>query len=150
MRRTFKREVRDYVIVERYKRKPWKQIVSEIEEKFGIEPPTIRVMQGWFRAYRTTTDDPTGAKFIATAIEDAANRAKPLAYVEMMTEVMPLWRQLQKQQELTVEDAGWVALWSFFEAQLGRENFDHTLSLYLKLRDRFMKRPRSEPEVMES
>jgi hypothetical protein len=136
MRRTFKREVRDYVIVERYKRKPWKQIVSEIGERFGIEPPSIRVMQGWFRAYRTTTDDPTGAKFIATAIEDAANRAKPLAYVEMMTEVMPLWRRLQKQQELTVEDAGWVALWSFFEAQLGRENFDHILSLYLKLRDR--------------
>jgi hypothetical protein len=136
MRRTFKREVRDYVIVERYKRKPWKQIVSEVKEKFDIEPPSIRIMQGWFRAYRTTTDDPTGAKFIATAIEDAASRAKPLAYAKMITEVMPLWRKLQKGHELTVEDAGWVSLWSFFEAQLGRENFDRTLAHYLRLRDK--------------
>lgn len=135
MRRSFKREVRDYVIVERYKRKPWKQIVIEVKEKFGIEPPSIRIMQSWFHAYRTTTDDPTGVKFIATAIEDAANRAKPVAYARMMTEVMPLWRQLQDQSNLTVEDAGWIALWSFFEAQLGREKFDHTLAIYHELRD---------------
>jgi hypothetical protein len=107
-------------------------------------------MQGWFHAYRATTDDPTGVKFIATAIEDAANRAKPLAYARMMTEVMPLWRQLQEQGDLPVEDAGWVALWSFFEAQIGRENFDRILSYYRELRDKFTQQPNNERKIIES
>ena len=137
MRRSFKREVRDYVIVERYKRKPWKQIESEVREKFGIEPPSIRIMQSWFQAYQTSTDDPTGVKFIATAVEEAANRAKPIAYVKMMAEMPRLW-QLHEQYKVPLEDAGWMICLSVLEAQVGRENFDRMVSDYQRLREEFI------------
>lgn len=137
MRRSFKREIRDYVIVERYKRKPWKQIVTEVEDRFGIEPPSIRIMQSWFQAYQKSADDPTGVKFIATAIEEAANRAKPIAYTKMMEEMPLLWR-LYEQYKVPMEDAGWMVCLSVLETQVGRENFDRIVSDYQKLRNEFI------------
>lgn len=140
MRRSFKREVRDYVIVERYKRKPWKQIESEVREKFGIEPPSIRIMQSWFQSYRTTSDDPSGVKFIATAVAEAANRARPIAYTKMM-EGMPLLWRLYEHYKVPMEDAGWMVCLSVLETQVGRENFDRIVSDYQKLRDEFIQQP---------
>jgi hypothetical protein len=143
VRRSFKREVRDYVIVERYKRKPWQQIAVEVRERFGIEPPSIRIMQSWFQAYRTSTDDPTGVKFIATAVEEAANRATPIAYAKMMTEMPHLW-QLHEQHKVPLEDAGWMTCLSVLEAQIGRDNFDRIVSDYQKLREGFIQKPQAK------
>ena len=92
MRRTFEPGIREYVIVERYKGKPWKQIAEEVRSKFDIEPPSIRIMQSWFQTYKSSADDPTGVKHIATVVEEAANRAQPLAYAKMMTEVPHIFR----------------------------------------------------------
>lgn len=136
MRRTFKREVRDYVIVERYKRRPWKEIVAGIRDKFAIEPPSIRIMQRWFRDYQGAVADPTGVKFVAQVIEDAATEAKPLAQARMLGEVFPLWSYLQgSPHKLNVYEAGLVAMWRFFESQIGQENLDRTYSVYRELRD---------------
>ena len=77
MRRSFKREVRDYVIVERYKKKPWKEIVAGVRDKFGIEPPSIRIMQSWFHDYQGAMADPTGVKYVSQVIQDAAGRPLP-------------------------------------------------------------------------
>jgi len=142
MRRSFKREVRDYVVVERYKRKPWKQIESEVREKFGIHPPSIRIMQSWFQSYRMTSDDPTGVKFIATAVEEAANRARPIAYAKMMAK-MPHLLELHKRHDVPLEDAGWMSCLSVLEDQVGRENFDRIVSDYQRLRDRFGQAPQA-------
>ena len=136
MRRSYSREVRDYVVVERYKRKPWKQIVAEVGEKFDMKPPSVRIMQNWFQAYQSTTDDPTGVKFIATVVEDAANRARPIAYARMMAE-MPRLLELNEQYNVPLDDAGWMICLSVLEGQVGREKFDRILRDYRKLRDKF-------------
>jgi len=134
MRRTFKREVRDYVIVERYKGKPWKQIVEEVGGKFNIAPPSIRIMQSWFQAYQSSAEDPTGVKFIVTAVEEAANRAQPLAYARMMTEIPNIFK-LHEQFSIPMEDAGWIICLSVIEKQVGREKFDDIIYKYKEIRD---------------
>jgi hypothetical protein len=148
MRRSFKREVRDYVIVERYKGKPWKEIVAGVADKFGIEPPSIRIMQSWFRAYQGAMGDPTGVKYVAQVIEDAADAAKPLAQAKMMGEVMPLWSKLQERyKEIDFFDAGWMAFLAFFEAQIGRESFDRIVQRYMTYRDEFIQpSPQRKPD----
>jgi hypothetical protein len=136
MRRSFKREVRDYVIVERYKMRPWKDIVADVREKFGIEPPTVRIMQRWFSEYKGATADPTGVKSVARVIEDAANEAKPLAQAKMMGEVFPVWSFLQGPPHyLSSYEAGLVAMWKFYEIQIGRDYLDRTYEVYRQVRD---------------
>jgi len=134
MRRTFQREVRDYVIVERYKGKPWKQIVAGVRERFNIEPPSIRIMQSWFQSYQSSSEDPTGVKMIATAVEDSANRAQPLAYAKMMAE-MPQIFKIHEEYEIPLEDAGWIVCLSVVEDQVGRKRFDKILTQYKKIRN---------------
>ncbi|MCK4387792.1 MAG: hypothetical protein KAW00_03375 [Dehalococcoidia bacterium] len=97
-------------------------------------------MQKWFEDYQGTTDDPTGAKYVAKVIEDAANMAKPLAQAKMMADVMPLWLQLQEHYHIPPFDAGWMAFLSFFETQIGHENFNRVVKNYLKLRDKLTPR----------
>lgn len=137
MRRSFEREVRDYVIVERYKQKRWKQIVDEVREKFDIDPPSIRIMQSWFKAYQTSSDDPNGVKFIATMVEEAANRATPIAYAKMMAE-MPHLLQLHEMHKVPFEDAGWMVCLLALEDRVGRERFDDIVSRYKRLRDKLI------------
>ena len=134
MRRTFQREVRDYVIVERYKGKPWKQIVAGVRERFNIEPPSIRIMQSWFQSYQSSAEDPTGVKMIATAVEETASRAQPLAYAKMMTE-MPHIFKIHDKYKIPIEDAGWIVCLSVVEDQVGRERFDKILAQYKKIRN---------------
>jgi hypothetical protein len=140
MRRGYNQDIRAEAITQRYQRKEWKDIQDSIVKKFDLKP-SIRQMQKWFEDYKGTTDDPTGTKFIAKVIEDAANMAKPLAQAKMMVEVMPLWANLQKEQNLSVVDAGWTAFLSFFESQIGRENFDRIVKQYLKMRDKLSPSP---------
>ena len=71
-------------------------------------------------------------------IEDVANTAKPLAQARMMVEVMPLWLKLQEEHNISSFDAGWMAFLSFFEAQIGRENFDRIVKNYQKMRDQLV------------
>jgi len=39
--------IRSYVIEQRKQGIPWKDISRQVKDKFGVEPPTIRAMQGW-------------------------------------------------------------------------------------------------------
>ena len=135
MRRGYSHDVRAEAITRRYHGREWKEIQAAISEKFAVKP-SIRQMQKWFEDYQGTTDDPTGVKYVAKMIEDAANVAKPLAQARMMADVVPLWSQLQEQYNKSPVDAGWISFLSFFEVQIGRENFDRILKDYLELRDR--------------
>lgn len=139
MRRGYSQEIRAEAITKRYQGREWKEIQAAISEKFGVRP-SIRQMQKWFEDYQGTTDDPTGVKLVAKAVEDSANLARPLAQAKMMSEVFPLWYYLQ-QQDLAVFDAGFVAMWCFFESQVGRENLDRTYSRYRELRDKLPQQP---------
>ena len=143
MRRGYSHDVRAEAITRRYQGMEWRGIQVAISEKFGVRP-SIRQMQKWFDDYRGTTDDPTNVKYMAKVIEDAANLAKPLAQAKMMAGVMPLWMQIQKQPNISTVDAGWLAFLSFFEAQIGRENFDRLVKDYLELRDGLMQPPTSQ------
>lgn len=120
MRRGYSQDIRAEAITKRYQGIEWKEIQTAITQKFRLKP-SIRQMQHWFEEYQGTKDDPTGAKYLAKAIEDTANLAKPLAQARMMAEVMPLWQKLQEESGLSVSDAGWIAFLSFFEAQIGRQ-----------------------------
>lgn len=140
MRRGYSHDIRAEAITKRYQGKEWKDIQDSIVKKFGVKP-SIRQMQKWFEDYQGTTDDPTGVKYVAKVIEDAANMAKPLAQAKMMTDVMPLWLKLQEEHKISFSDAGWMAFLSFFEAQIGREDFDRIVKNYLKMRDQLTQRP---------
>jgi len=135
MRRTFPREVRDYVVVERYKGKPWKQIAAAVSERFHIISPSVRTMQGWFQSYESSSEDPTGVKMIATAVKDSANRAQPLAYAKMMAE-MPQIFKIHEEYGIPLDDAGWIVCLSVVEGQVGREKFDKILAQYQEIRDK--------------
>jgi len=140
MRRGYNQDIRAEAITKRYQGKEWKEIQDSIVKKFGVKP-SIRQMQKWFEDYQGTTDDPTGVKYVAKVIEDAANLARPLAQAKMMADVMPLWMQIQKQPNISPFDAGWMAFLSFFETQLGRENFDRIVQNYLGVRDKLAEQP---------
>jgi hypothetical protein len=142
MRRGYNQDIKAEAITQRYQRKVWQDIQDSIVKKFGMKP-SIRQMQKWFENYQGTTDDPTGAKYVAKVIEDAANTAKPLAQAKMMAEVMPLWANLQNEQNMSSSDAGWMAFLSFFEAQIGRKDFDRIIKKYYELRDKLIQRSTS-------
>ena len=148
MRRGYSQDIRAEAITGRYRGREWKEIQAGISEKFGVKP-SIRQMQKWFEDYQGTTDDPTGVKFIAQAVEESANLAKPLAQAKMMSDVMPVWCQLHDRYGLSIEEAGWVAMWSFFETQLGRDKLDHAYSLYLEYRDKLPQQPKPAPANIE-
>jgi hypothetical protein len=137
MRRGYSHDVRAEAIASRYQRREWKEIQAAIQQKYSVKP-SIRQMQKWFEDYQGATDDPTGVKYVAKMIEDTANLAKPLAQAKMMADVMPLWLKLQEEHKLSFFDAGWMAFLSFFEAQLGRENFDRIVKNYQKIRDQLI------------
>ena len=140
MRRGYNQDIRAEAITKRYQGREWKEIQDSIVKKFGVKP-SIRQMQKWFEDYQGTTDDPTGVKYVAKAIEDATNLARPLAQAKMMADVMPLWLKLQDEHKLSFSDAGWMAFLSFFETQLGRENFDRIVQNYLEVRDKLAEQP---------
>ena len=140
MRRGYSQDIRAEAITKRYRGNDWKEIQLVIAQKHGVKP-SVRQMQKWFEDYRGTTGDPTGAKYVANMIEDTANLAKPLAQAKMMAEVMPLWSQLQERHGISFSDAGWMAFLSFFEAQIGREEFDRIIESYKKIRDRLRQQP---------
>jgi len=134
MRRGYNQHIRAEAIAKRYEGREWKEIQDAIGQKFGLRP-SIRQMQKWFEDYQATSDDPTGGKYLARVIEDVAEQAKPVAQAKMMLDVMPLWSRLQERHNLAPVDAGWIAVLSFFEAQIGRRRFDRILKKYREIRD---------------
>jgi len=140
MRRGYSHDIRAEAITKRYQGKEWKGIQDSIIKKFGVKS-SIRQMQKWFEDYQSTTDDPTGVKYVAKVIEDAANIAKPLAQARMMANVMPLWLKLQEEHKISFSDAGWMAFLTFFEAQIGREDFDRIVKNYRRMRGQLIQRP---------
>ena len=145
MRRGYNQDIRAEAITQRYQHKGWQDIQDSIVKKFGMKP-SIRQMQKWFENYQGTTEDPTGVKYVAKAIEDAANTAKPLAQAKMMADVMPLWLKLQDEHKISSTDAGWIAFLFFFEAEIGHENFDRIFRIYYELRDKLLGSPVVEPK----
>ena len=144
MRRGYSHDIRAEAVTKRFQGREWKEIQKGVREKFGVTP-SIRQMQKWFEDYQGTTDDPSGVKYVAKVIENAADEAKPLAQAKMMTEVFPLWSRLQDSPyRLNAFEAGLVAMWSLFEAQVGRENLDRAYTLYRELRDEL---PKQVPTV---
>lgn len=135
MRRGYNQDIRAEAITQRYQCKEWLDVQDYIKRKYNVVP-SIRQMQKWFEDYQGTKDDPTGVKFLARAIEDAANTATPLAQAKMMADVMPLWTKLQKEYKISAADAGWMALLNFFETQIGREGFDRIVKKYTEIRDK--------------
>jgi hypothetical protein len=144
MRDGYSHNIRAEAITMRYQRKRWKEIQTAISGKFGVKP-SIRQMQKWFENYQGTTEDPTGAKYIAKIVEESAELAKPLAQAKIMSEVMPIWGKLREEYNMGIFEAGLVAMWHFFEGQVGRENLDRSYSLYQELRDKFGEPPVAQP-----
>jgi len=75
MRRGYNQDIRAEAITQRYQRKEWLDIQAYLKRKYNVAP-SIRQMQKWFEDYQGTTNDPTGVKFVAKAIEDAVGCQK--------------------------------------------------------------------------
>lgn len=136
MRRGYSHDIRAEAITSRYQGKAWKDIQTAMETKFGVRP-SIRQMQKWFEDYQGTVDDPTGVKFMAKAIKEATERARPLAYSEVMESLPTLWRF--RELEVNLEDASWMFVLFALERQVGRDNFDRIVGQYQQLRDKLNK-----------
>lgn len=134
MRRGYGPDIRTEAITKRYQGKEWNDIQKEINDKFGVKP-SIRQMQYWFEAYHDGKEDPTGARILAQTIQDAADAATPLALAKMMSSVGPTWKSLIGVKGLTASDAGWIALLSYFEAQVGKAKFERLIGKYCEMRD---------------
>ncbi len=134
MRRGYKTEIRTKVVTLRLQNKDWDNIRFLIKQEYDVSP-SIRQMQKWVGDYNKGTDDPTGAKYVSQVIEETANMAQPLAQAKMMADVMPLWSKLQNRSDISSTDAGWIAFLSFFEAQIGRRDFDRIVKRYREIRD---------------
>ncbi len=133
MRRGYGPDIRTEAITKRYQGKEWNDIQKEINDKFGVKP-SIRQMQYWFEAYHDGKEDPTGARILAQTIQDAADAATPLALAKMMSSA-PMWKSLVGVKGLTASDAGWIALLSYFEAQVGQAKFERLIAKYCEMRD---------------
>lgn len=134
MRRGYNSDIRTEAITQRLQNKEWLEIQDALDKKFK-KKPSIRQMQQWVEDYKGTTDDPTGVRYLAKAIEDAANLAKPLAQINMMKEVVPAWTKIQLLGVLP-EDAPYVAYLYFLEIQLGRDKVDRIIDEYSKVRNK--------------
>lgn len=49
MGRKYSLQIRLYVMQERDKGKTWREVINSIKERFGIEAPTMRMMQKWLK-----------------------------------------------------------------------------------------------------
>ena len=133
MRRSFAPGIRDWVTVERYKGKKWKDIKREVGNKFGVEPPSIRVMQRWFQTYEERTDQPSGVNLMVQNMEDIIDRATPIVYARMLRSIRDSSRY-QRLRQLPTEDAAWMLCLALIEAEVGHSKFDRLVSDYQRLR----------------
>ncbi len=122
--------IQSSVIEERKQGKPWKDIRQEVKSKFGIEPPTIRAMQGWVqRGLDRTQIDRMLAEEAKAKLPQAADFTQ-----KFVSEVMlpAAWRSQAIGADL--EQTLWGVFLGAMETAIGSDKFERVLGEYMKQR----------------
>ena len=122
--------IQSYVIEERKQGKPWTEIKQEVKSKFGIEPPTIRAMQGWVqRGLDRTQIDRMLAEEAKAKLPQAADFTQ-----KFFSEVMlpAAWRSQALGADL--EQTMWTLFLSAMETAIGSDKFGRFINEYMTRR----------------
>ncbi len=122
--------IQSYVIEERKLGKAWKDIEREVKSKFGVEPPTIRAMQGWIkRGLDRAQIDRMLAEEAKAKLPQAADFTQ-----KFVTEVMlpAAWRSQAIGANL--EETLWGVFLGAMETAIGSDKFERFLNEYMRQR----------------
>ncbi len=122
--------IQSYVIEERKLGKAWKDIGREVKSKFGVEPPTIRAMQGWIkRGLDRAQIDRMLAEEAKAKLPQAADFTQ-----KFVTEVMlpAAWRSQAIGANL--EETLWGVFLGAMETAIGSDKFERFLNEYMRQR----------------
>ena len=128
--RRYELSIRSYVIEQRKKGIPWKNISQEVKAKFGVEPPTIRAMQKWVKRGLDR------AQIDKMLIEEARKKLPEAAALTQafFSEVMlpSVWRSQAIGADL--EETMWEVFLGAMESAIGSVKFERFIDTYMKRR----------------
>ncbi len=127
----YRSEVKLYVLEQRNKRnKPkWKALQEEIRKRFGIEPPTIRMMQKWENELDLNNLNAEFAKDMKRQMPDIQANAE----INFANSLLPTIMNARKTGE-DMEMTGWKWFLQFMEKQVGAEKFERIVHEYMESR----------------
>lgn len=119
-----------FVIGERTRGNPWKEVGKAVSRKFDIVSPTERQMRTWWNLYGAGTDRSVAVRALLTkAFEETAQKTIAQSFSLFSQRVIPT---LSRIEELGVPSsiAPWLSVMVTLEAQLGSQAFDQLLEEY--------------------
>lgn len=131
-------QIQSYAIEQRREGKPWKTLAREIEEKFGVKPPTARAMQKWVKRGLSREE-------IDKMLTEEAKRKLPEAAAftqRYFSEVMlpTVWHSQAVGADL--EQSMWMMFLSAMESAIGEDKFERFIDSYMKQRAEVKERAR--------
>jgi hypothetical protein len=124
-------EIKMFALQKRRQNIGWREVRQAIERKFEIQPPTIRVMQGWEKQFGTKEGF---TQAVSQNVKEKAEAAKSEVITQILGNLLP-HLMLAKDAGEDVESAGWKWFFSMLEKVLGSEKFERFLREYLSERE---------------
>ena len=129
MGRKYSLQIRLYVMQERDKGKTWREVINGIKERFGIEAPTMRMMQKWLK-------ETEREKLTQMIIEETKKKipqagAEALAYFQQ--NLLPvLWQGIDAGRDIAKICCMWMM--GVIEQTFGSATFEEALCEYSQKR----------------
>ena len=120
-------EIKMFALQKRRENSGWREVRQAIGQTFEIEPPTIRVMQGWEKQLATREGL---TQVLSEEAKKKAEVAKTQALTQILSSLLP-HLMMAKDAGEDVESVGWKWFFSMLEKVLGREKFKRFLREYL-------------------
>ncbi|MFO8102066.1 MAG: hypothetical protein R6U37_07885 [Dehalococcoidia bacterium] len=120
-------EVKIFALEQRKKRKRWKSIQDSIKKRFGIEPPTIRVMQKWEKTLDLkdlSAEIAKGVKKRMPAIQTSAE----LSFAQSLLPAIMHAKEVGEDMEITA----WKWFLQFMKSQIGEEKLKRVIDEYMR------------------
>jgi len=122
----FRTNVKLYVLDKRTQGERWKTIRQGIEEKFKIQPPTVRAMQKW----EAKLDRLALSRELIREVKEQMPVTEAEAQVKVAQGLIPvLWQARDAGQDIEV--SAWKWFFELIEKQLGSAKFDHIIREYM-------------------
>lgn len=128
--RRYALSIQSYVLEQRKDGKPWKAIQREIQEKFGVKPPTARGMQKWLKIGLTREE-------LDKRLMEEAKKNLPQMEAwttSYLSDVMlpAMWRTQAIGADLELNL--WMVFLGAVDATLGPDKFERFVTEYMKRR----------------
>ena len=124
-RARYKTEVKLFALNERAEGKGWQIIRQRIEERFNVQPPTVRAMEKWKKSLNRES-------IVAELMKDAKQQLPKLeedAQMEVAQNLLPVILKAKEAGE-DMETAAWKWFFQWIETWLGRERFKRLVDDY--------------------